>query len=107
MKPTDRLSLAALYGAGARLDEDSSLFFLLRGMKMEELAGSVVEKSAEKLLRKRRVAKSKDASRTLDLDDAGLENCLDWISGAGKKVGENHSPVKTYPKPSCRPPSRR
>lgn len=72
---------AALYGAGARLDEDPSLFFTLRGMKMEELIGRVVEKGAEELLGKRPGAgwkkgkkgeKGKGESRVLELNDAAL-----------------------------------
>src|SRR3972149_1953069 len=74
---------AALYGTGARLDEDPSLFFTLRGVKLEDLVGRVVEKSAEKLLRKRRG--SKGESRVLERDDAGLGKVFGLDFGGGEK----------------------
>lgn len=76
---------AALYGTGARLDEDPSLFFLLRGMKMEELVGRVVEKSAEKLLRKKRGVKGE--SKLLELDDGALGALFGLDFGVGSKPG--------------------
>ncbi len=41
---------ASLYGVGARLDEDPSLFFTLRGVDMGELIARSVTKKAERLL---------------------------------------------------------
>ena len=41
---------AALYGVGARLDEDATLFFTLRGVDMVELVGETVSAKADNLL---------------------------------------------------------
>jgi uncharacterized Zn finger protein len=43
---------ATLYGVGARLDEDPSLFFTLRGVDTGDLIAKAVEESAEKLVAK-------------------------------------------------------
>lgn len=57
---------ATLYGVGARLDEDATLFFMLRGVDMAELVGKTVSTKAENLLEKA----SKKSSRVID--DADL-----------------------------------
>jgi uncharacterized Zn finger protein len=59
---------AALYGVGARLDQDPSLFFVLRGMQAEQLVSRVIRESAEKLL----TGRGGGESKVLGLDDAGL-----------------------------------
>jgi len=59
---------AALYGVGARLDEDPSLFFTLRGVDTSELIAKAVEDSAEKL-----VTKAGKKSGNV-LDDANLSD---------------------------------
>ena len=46
---------AVLYGVGARLDEDPSLFFLLRNIEVEKLISSAVAQKSEKLLKKKPV----------------------------------------------------
>jgi uncharacterized Zn finger protein len=43
---------AALYGVGARFDEDASLFFLLRGITMDEIITQTVADTTQTLLRK-------------------------------------------------------
>lgn len=59
---------ATLYGVGARLDEDPSLFFILRGVDTNELIAKAVEDSAEKL-----VANAGKKSSNV-LDDANLSD---------------------------------
>lgn len=59
---------ATLYGVGVRFDQDPALFFMLRGIKVEELVGDVVRKSADQLLK----ARGRGESTRLDLDNAGL-----------------------------------
>jgi predicted Rossmann fold nucleotide-binding protein DprA/Smf involved in DNA uptake len=60
---------AALYGIGARLDEDPSLFFTLRGVCTEDLvAGAIQDKTAELLLK----AGRKSARVIEDTDLASL-----------------------------------
>jgi uncharacterized Zn finger protein len=46
---------AALYGVAARLDEKPELFFVLRGIRMDDFVGRVVKRESEKMLRKAKV----------------------------------------------------
>ncbi len=78
---------AALYGVGARLDEDPALFFTLRGIKMEDLVGRAVEQSAHKLLRKKRGSKAAGGIKELDLGDAELGKLFGLDFGRGKRQG--------------------
>jgi uncharacterized Zn finger protein len=43
---------AALYGTAARLDEKPELFFVLRGIKIDDFVGKMVKRESAKLLRK-------------------------------------------------------
>jgi uncharacterized Zn finger protein len=43
---------AALYGTAARLDEKPELFFLLRGIKIDDFVGKMVKQESEKMLKK-------------------------------------------------------
>ncbi len=58
---------AVLYGIGTRLDEDPSLFFVLRKMKMDDLITQAVQDKSERLLKQ---AKKKTA-RVIDDADLG------------------------------------
>jgi len=58
---------AVLYGIGTRLDEDPSLFFVVRKVKMEDLITQAVREKSEKLLKQ---AKRKTA-RVIDDADLG------------------------------------
>jgi uncharacterized Zn finger protein len=51
---------AALYGAAVRLDEKPELFFILRGMKIEDFVGTVLKEETDDLLDK---AKKKSSRR--------------------------------------------
>ena len=57
---------ATLYGVGARLDHDPSLFFTLRGVKMKDLVSQTVKTEAETLLQR---ANQKTSSRIIDEAD--------------------------------------
>jgi uncharacterized Zn finger protein len=60
---------ASLYGVGARLDEDPSLFFTLRGVDVGELIARSVTKNAERLI----VTASQKSSRILEnVDLSGM-----------------------------------
>lgn len=64
---------AVLYGVGARLDDDSSLFFLLRNVKMDDLISETIHKQAQTLLGKskaksRRVIEEADISGLFGID---------------------------------------
>jgi uncharacterized Zn finger protein len=43
---------AALYGTAVRLDDKPDLFFVLRGIKMDDFIGRMVKRESEKMLRK-------------------------------------------------------
>ncbi|MCK5835711.1 MAG: hypothetical protein KAH09_00470 [Desulfobacula sp.] len=61
---------ATLYGVGARLDTDPSLFFRLRNVNKEDLISSVIRKEADQLLKKAKNHTSKRIIRNADLSSA-------------------------------------
>lgn len=70
---------ATLYGVGARLDEDPSLFFTLRGVATEDLVSRTVSNKAEDLLKKAskkssRIIADADLSSVFGIDLAGETN---------------------------------
>jgi len=65
---------AALYGVGKRLDEAPSLFFTLRGVRMEELVSQAVRNETEDLLKRARTKTSRRIIKDADLSSAfGIE----------------------------------
>ncbi len=67
---------ATLYGVGARLDEDPSLFFTLRGVATDELVRRTVSNKAEDLLKKAskksdRIIPDADLSSVFGIDLSG------------------------------------
>jgi uncharacterized Zn finger protein len=63
---------AVLYGVGARLDDDPTLFFKLRGVNVEALISETITKQTQSLLEKskkksRRVMEESDATDIFDL----------------------------------------
>ena len=75
---------AALYGVGARLDEDPSLFFTLRGVDTTELVAKAVKDKTGELLEKTR----KKSGRVIDDGDLGSIFGIDMDNQpkfAGKK----------------------
>lgn len=60
---------AVLYGVGARLDDDSSLFFVLRNVKIEDLISETISKKTQTLLEK---SKSKSCRVIEDTDISGM-----------------------------------
>lgn len=73
---------ASLYGVGARLDRDPSLFFLLRKIGMEDLVSQAVKEETQKLLQ----AKSAGESVLLDEGDGGLSALFGIdLSAVGEK----------------------
>lgn len=50
---------AALYGVGARLDDDPGLFFILRNVNIHELISETVSKKAQTMLNKSKVKSSR------------------------------------------------
>ena len=59
---------ATLYGVGARLDNDPSLFFTLRGIDIDDLVTQTVADTAKNLLDKAR-SQSKNVLENVDLGD--------------------------------------
>jgi uncharacterized Zn finger protein len=60
---------AALFGVGARLDEDPTLFFALRGVNVEALISETITKKSESLLEK---SKTRSRRRMKETDVSGL-----------------------------------
>jgi uncharacterized Zn finger protein len=60
---------AALYGAAVRLDEKPELFFILRGMRIEDFVGTVLKEETDDLLAK---AKKKSSRRLSQKDSSKL-----------------------------------
>ncbi len=105
---------ATLYGVGARLDHDPSLFFTLRGVKMEDLVSETLKGEAETLLQR---AKKKESDRIIsEVSEADLSATfgIDMdISPAptGKPLPSPHKKTAAALKPETAnpksPPSRR
>lgn len=89
---------ATLYGVGARLDEDPSLFFKLRKVKVGDLVTQTVEDKTKKLLKK---AKKKSARVIDDSDLAsvfGIE--METPVASGKKSAKTAGKTSSRKKPS-------
>ncbi len=89
---------ATLYGVGARLDEDPSLFFKLRKVKVGDLVTQAVEDKTKKLLKK---AKKKSARVIDDSDLAsvfGIE--METPVASGKKSAKTAGQTSSRKKPS-------
>ncbi len=93
---------ATLYGVGARLDHDPSLFFTLRGVKMEDLVSQAVKGEAETLLQR---AKKKNSGRIISEADLSATFGIDMdlpspsSSASIKKGGKPLTPAKPAASP--------
>ncbi|MBU4260276.1 MAG: hypothetical protein KKC76_00155 [Proteobacteria bacterium] len=99
---------AALYGIGARFDEDPSLFFKLRGADTGDLITRAVKDKTEELLAK---TKTKSAKVIVDADLADifgidLDNKPDF-AGNGTTAVSKKSAVKKIAKPIALPRKQR
>ena len=84
---------AALYGVGARLDEDPNLFFILRKVNINDLVTETLKESKKELLSKAK----KKTSRVIE-EDSGLSDIfgidLGQESHSGALEEENAAKVK-------------
>jgi len=97
---------ATLYGIGARLDDDPSLFFKLRKVKIDDLVKQAIKDRSDKLLKKAekkgtRVIADSDLSDMFDLDmektmDLDVQKAAQKASRAGTKRAKTKS-VKRKP----------
>jgi uncharacterized Zn finger protein len=85
---------AALYGVGARFDEDPSLFFALRGITMDDIITQTVADTTQTLLRK---AKHQSANV---LDDVDLGDVF------GIQLDDLHTPRPALPRVQPKPSTR-
>jgi len=81
---------ASLYGVGARLDEDPSLFFTLRGVDTTDLIGKTVARKTETLLQRAekktsRVIDDSDVSGMFGIDLAGVDDAPAEKSAPARK----------------------
>lgn len=97
---------AALYGVGARFDEDPSLFFTLRGVDTGELIADALQGSTDELLNKTRkkTAKVIDDADLADLFGIDMEHKPSF-SGKEPKVLKEKAKAKK-PAPSVVPPPK-
>ncbi len=82
---------AALYGIGARLDEDPSLFFTLRGVDTGDLISRTVASKAESLLKKAskkssRIIEDSDLSAIFGIDLAGAVGSSQPAGDSAKEI---------------------
>jgi uncharacterized Zn finger protein len=89
---------AVLYGIGARFDQDSSLFFQLRNVKMGELISASLAAQSQELLGKggrrgRRVVDEGDLGSTFGIElDMGMDDdSAAAVSGRGKRSATSRS----------------
>jgi uncharacterized Zn finger protein len=85
---------AALYGVGARLDEDPSLFFALRGITMDDILTQTVADTTQTLLRK---AEHQSANV---LDDVDVGDVF------GIQIDDLHTPLPDQPPVPPKPATR-
>jgi uncharacterized Zn finger protein len=76
---------AVLYGVGARLDDDPSLFFVLRKVNINDLISETISKKAQTLLEK---SKAKSRRVIEDTDISGMFG-IEMETGAEKKPRES------------------
>ncbi len=86
---------ATLYGVAVRLDEKPELFFVLRGITIDDFVGQMVKRESEKLLRK---AKSK-SGRVIEAE-AGDVAKLFGIAMDGGPAPANPAPPVATPVPA-------
>jgi uncharacterized Zn finger protein len=91
---------AVLYGVGVRLDEDPTLFFTLRGVRIEELISEAIRTKTQTLLDKAGT-KSRRILEDIDVTEMfGVE-----MAAAEAPPGDRAKPVKSA-KPRGRPKKR-
>lgn len=96
---------AALYGVGARFDEDPSLFFTLRGVDTGDLIADAVQGSTDELLNKttKKTARVIDDADLADLFGIDMDLQPDF-SGKKPKVSKDKAsarkPVQPAPTPA-------
>jgi uncharacterized Zn finger protein len=90
---------AVLYGIGTRLDEDPSLFFVLRKVKMDDLITQAIRDKSARLLKQ---AKKKTA-RVIDDADLGDVFGIEMEAATG---AENDASEATIVEPEAVPKSR-
>lgn len=77
---------AVLYGVGARLDDDPTLFFVLRDVKVDDLISEAISQKTETLLKKSKVKSRRIIEETDIADLFGIEM---ETKAEKKKVLEN------------------
>lgn len=92
---------AVLYGIGTRLDEDPSLFFVLRKIKMDDLITQAVRDKSERLLRQAK----KKTSRVIDDADLGEVFGID-LESATVAANEGSEATTVEPRVALKPRRR-
>jgi uncharacterized Zn finger protein len=96
---------AVLYGIGARFDEDSGLFFALRGLDPQQLIGGVVKQRTDELLAKAQPASGKVLADA-DLSAVfGIELATPAAPAAPARPRGRNRPAVALPSPAAAPAS--
>lgn len=89
---------AALYGVGARLDEDPTIFFTLRGVDTGDLIKRTVSRKAEDLLQKA----AKKSSRIIEGADLSAVFGIDLAEEAGEGAPDDAGGLEKHADRSAR-----
>ena len=94
-----------MYGTGARLDSNPELFFTLRGVNMEEIAGKVIKKQTRQMLKKA----EKRSKRSLSIGKEDISALFGIsIDNAGQDIAADKKPLrKAKKKINMKKPSKK
>ena len=92
---------ATLYGVGARLDNDPSLFFTLRGVKMKDLVSQAVKGEAKTLLQR---AKKKTSDRIISEADLSATFGIDMDLPSPSSPAPMKKGTRSVPPPKAASP---
>ena len=81
---------AVLYGVGARLDENPTLFFVLRNVNIDELVSKAISQKSETLLKK----SGKKSSRVIDNDNISAMFGIDMEAEMEKPITKEKTKKK-------------
>lgn len=75
---------ATLYGTAVRLDEKPELFFILRGIKMDDFVGKMVKRESAKMLKKAKVK----SARVIEAKDEDISKLFGIAMDGAKVLGK-------------------
>lgn len=82
---------ATLYGTAVRLDEKPELFFILRGIKMDDFVGKMVKRESAKMLKKAKVK----SARVIEAKDEDISKLFGIAMDGARVSGKQTEPAAT------------